>query len=589
MILDRSLYIAEAESQLSNADFYVTLDPASPPLNTKSLLLRELNSLFDKKILARSQFNFLCNSVDSSSNRLFYTLPKIHKPRSSWFDPKTPPGRPIVSDVSSPTYQIGKYISKALEPLATKHPSYIRDTYHFLDQLGSMRFPDNCALVTLDVKSLYTNIDNVKGIKAVARAMRLHPDIDRPDTELLRLLSICLNHNTFSFNGKSYRQNNGCAMGHPYAVHYANIYMALLEKDVLASCPLSPLFYVRFIDDIFLIWQHGFDAFKDFLLLFNSRDDSIQLTYDYNVYSITFLDVYIYKGLRFLQDGIFDSSVFFKPTDTHQLLHKKSFHPRHTFASIVKSQVLRFYRLCNNLFDFDIACQTLFTVLKTRGYSSRMLRRIKLEIVSENGHIRPSRAIGSISRCGQPRCLKCSYILQDINPVINGQTFYISDDLNCNSEGVIYTIVCVKCQLFYIGETQNKLRYRINQHLSSITTKRETLIAVHFNSSGHDVTTHFRFAPLKLEGNQKYRRHLESRFIHRFQTFEPLGLNERADNIDRSNAIIPIILPYGRDSATVGKKLKDSAARHEVCDEKFIMAFTRHRNLKSILAPSKID
>jgi len=36
---------------------------------------------------------------------------------------------------------------------------------------------------------------------------------------------------------------------------------------------------------------------------------------------------------------------FFKPTDTHQLLHGSSYHPKHTTKGILKSQILRFKRI----------------------------------------------------------------------------------------------------------------------------------------------------------------------------------------------------------------------------------------------------
>lgn len=369
VLMDRTDYIREAESQLHNPRFYVPCDGNDP--TTKVLLSRELNSLLDRNFITPRQFKFFCNSTKSSVNRVFYTLPKIHKPRRSWLESRIPPGRPIVSDTSSMTYQIAKYISKQLETLGTKHRSYIRDTYHFLDLLGAQSFPPHAALVTMDVQSLYTNIDTDKGIAAVAETMSLFPDPSRPDSEILNLLRICLTHNTFFFNSNCYRQVNGCAMGHPYAVHYANIYMSLLETRALNSCHLQPAFYARFIDDIILIWLHGYEAFLDFFGIFNSTDPSIKFTYDYNSNSIAFLDVRIYKGPRFSRNGILDTRLYFKPTDTHQLLHKSSFHPKHTFDSIVKSQVLRFFRICNNTFDFNSACQTLFSVLKSRGYSER--------------------------------------------------------------------------------------------------------------------------------------------------------------------------------------------------------------------------
>ena len=45
--------------------------------------------------------------------------------------------------------------------------------------------------------------------------------------------------------------------------------------------------------------------------------------------------------------------MYFKPTDIHQLLDKTSFHPKHTFSGILKSQITRFYRICSEPSEFE--------------------------------------------------------------------------------------------------------------------------------------------------------------------------------------------------------------------------------------------
>ena len=46
----------------------------------------------------------------------------------------TPPGRPIVSDYGSKSYEGLKYIVYFLKPLANKHSSYVKNTSDFLNQ-----------------------------------------------------------------------------------------------------------------------------------------------------------------------------------------------------------------------------------------------------------------------------------------------------------------------------------------------------------------------------------------------------------------------------------------------------------------------
>lgn len=76
------------------------------------------------------------------------------------------------------------------------------------------------------------------------------------------------------------------------------------------------------------------------------------------------------------------TQIFFKPTDTHALLHKTSYHPKHKFRGIVKSQIIRFYRISSREADMYNSISILFKSLRKRGYSRRFLRTIKRDTVA---------------------------------------------------------------------------------------------------------------------------------------------------------------------------------------------------------------
>lgn len=78
--------------------------------------------------------------------------------------------------------------------------------------------------------------------------------------------------------------------------------------------------------------------------------------------------------------SVVETKVYFKPTDTHALLHGSSFHPEHTFKGILESQLLRFRRICSRNSDIDEAKKTLFQALKGRGYSKSFLRKVRKDI-----------------------------------------------------------------------------------------------------------------------------------------------------------------------------------------------------------------
>lgn len=101
----------------------------------------------------------------------------------------------------------------------------------------------------MDVNNLYTNIDTMVDIRAVKDIFLEHPNSNRPDDELLKLLSINLMRNDFQFNDKYYLQVKGTAMGKKLALAYANIFMAAWEKRALQTVPKKPAQYYRFFDE----------------------------------------------------------------------------------------------------------------------------------------------------------------------------------------------------------------------------------------------------------------------------------------------------------------------------------------------------
>ena len=376
VILDTFQYVFEANRQLSDARYY---RPITESMQKQSQVrLREIVvELYRRKFITARQRNFLFGP-DDPRPRIFYLLPKIHKDPGTWTIPhRVPPGRPIVSDCSSESYNIAQFIDHFLNPLSMLHPSYLRDTYDFLAKIKPIVVPSGTYIFTIDIDSLYTNIDTVTGLRAVEKLFQSHPDNNRPDQALLQLLELSLTCNDFVFDDKHYLQIRGTAMGKKFAPAYANIYMAEWEREVLVKCPLKPVMYYRYLDDIIGLWPYSLQDFDAFIQILNTHHASITVKYDIHPTEVNFLDTTVYFNQMDSTQKQLHTKVYFKDTDTHALLHKHSYHPKHTFPGIVKSQIIRFHRICSSTQHFNEAIQILFTALRRRGYSKRFLRTIK--------------------------------------------------------------------------------------------------------------------------------------------------------------------------------------------------------------------
>ena len=232
-----------------------------------------------------------------------------------------------------------------LRPYATSTPSYLRDTTDFLRKIQSINnLPDDTILATMDVEALYTNIPHVDGLQAIRNII-----LDKTTAHLAtELCHFVLTHNYFEFGDNLYLQVNGTAMGTRMAPQYANIFMADLEQRFLSSHPLEPLLYLRFLDDIFIIWTHGKEALERFHQDFNNFHPTINLSLDHSTQQVHFLDTTVQ-----LHNGRINTTLYRKPTDRYSYLHASSYHPKHTTRSIVYSQALRYNRICSNALDQD--------------------------------------------------------------------------------------------------------------------------------------------------------------------------------------------------------------------------------------------
>lgn len=581
VIMGRDQYMFEVQRQLNDTVYYKAL--AQPIYKDTVPLIHDiLTSLKTKKFINANQFNYLKGEVQPRERR-FYILPKIHKEPEKWSVPfEIPAGRPIVSDCGSETYYTAEFIDYFLNPLSSKHPAYVKDTYHFIELVKTLRVPVTSFFFSLDVDSLYTNIDIDSGIDSVKKIFLQYPDPKRPDAELIQLLDINLRRNDFVFDEKYYLQIKGTAMGKRFAPAYANIFMANWEEEVFRKCGKKPLHYLRYLDDIWGVWDGSQEEFQIFLSVLNSHDPSITLKSETNQTHIDFLDTTVYKGPQFPATGQLDIKVFFKKTDTHALLFKSSFHPAHTFRGLVKSQLLRFWRICTQKTDFKAAVGILFKSLRKRGYTRPFLRNcyktflrqreetpgdiVPLICTYNSGHKLLNRQLKDNFESFQS-CIKDKYKLElrvisayrrnrnlrdllvraklpsltAVKPQLldkhfctleyvrncdNGVVYLLKQRFTTRLKNCIYLIFCNGCGIKYVGETRNSLATRMVQHRYNIRHGKEadTPLVGHFLRHGLD--------SLRIAGLQhnelwtdKNRKRAERQWIYRLGTREPGGLN----------------------------------------------------------------
>ncbi len=325
----------------------------------------EADRLLENKQITKKTHKYLIEECQRTP--LFYMLPKIHKRLLQ------PPGRPIVSSVNSPTEKISHLVDTIIGPLVCKTRSYLKDTGDFLKFIKSLpQLPPNCWLVILDVSSLYTNIPHSEGRKAIMKALQKYrkPGENPSNHSILKLLDLVLSCNNFSFGQNHYVQKSGTAMGTRLAPNYANLFMADFEETNVYSYKKPPLWWKRFIDDIFCIYQGTEEELLEFINHLNTchKEETIKFTYEYSKSKVSFLDTTVYQ-----ENNKLKTTLYVKPTDSHSYLAYDSCHPKHMIDGIPFSQFLRVRRICTEWEEFLKHSLRLFMHFSLRGYPNDIL------------------------------------------------------------------------------------------------------------------------------------------------------------------------------------------------------------------------
>ena len=361
VVMDRTEYDRKLEEMLSD-NTYKKLDK-DPTAKIKRKVAKTLKKTEDKGELSKERRLFLIPHASTAPQ--LYGLPKVHK--------EGIPLRPIVSTIGSPTYGLAKELARILSPLAGRTSSFVENSTHFVKKIRNTPLDGSDLMVSFDVVSLFTKVPVEEAIGAISEMLEKDEFIDERTTmstgELCRLTSFCLRSTYFRFKDSFYEQQDGAAMGSPLSPVVANLYIEAFENRALSSSTLVPKLWLRYVDDTFVVWQHGRNTLDDFHLLLNSQHPSIQFTREEESEGrIPFLDASVERG-----EGKITTTVYRKPTHTDRYLHFTSHHHERQLLSAIRSLRDRAHNICSQSKRREELTH-LSTVFHSNGYLKTLVR-----------------------------------------------------------------------------------------------------------------------------------------------------------------------------------------------------------------------
>ena len=237
-----------------------------------------------------------------------------------------------------------------MQSIVTSIKSHIKDTTDFIRKIEAIRdLPENTILVTMEVKSLFTNIPHTDGTNAVARALEKIRNESTPTRVIFKFLSLTLHINNFVFNRENYLQKKA-SQWEASALAPRRTFLWMTSKQNTSIHGFLAITCAIFALSMIYSW-YGLDPKKISSPFSTKLTLSIKFDCQYSFNSINFLDTTVYKN----KHNSLYSKLFAKPTDRPAYLHRNSSHPNSLIKNIPYGQALRVKRICSEVTDLQEA------------------------------------------------------------------------------------------------------------------------------------------------------------------------------------------------------------------------------------------
>ena len=200
-------------------------------INMEKKIREHLKELYQLNVIDKKTYDKLCPV--SSHFCILYGLAKVHKQLIN----NSPPFRPIVSAVGTPTYNIAKFLDPILKPLPT-NDYLLKNMFEF--SLDILNQNPNLFMASPDVDSLFTNMLLDETISIIEKLFSENETVHNLNKDQFKcLLTLATKESYFVFDGELYQQVDSVAMGSPLGPTLANIFIIHYEDIWVHNCSLE--------------------------------------------------------------------------------------------------------------------------------------------------------------------------------------------------------------------------------------------------------------------------------------------------------------------------------------------------------------
>ncbi|XP_062715035.1 uncharacterized protein LOC134291375 [Aedes albopictus] len=469
VVMSLEEYDGKMMQLVNDPDTYEQLrsDPTDKYQRKNNSMVQRLVNL--QLIDGKTKYQLMCYNAVCPR---IYGLPKAHK--------QGMPLRPVVPNVTAPTYHLSKYIAHILQSSFTSEYD-ARDSKTFCEYVNRLDVPPDHIMVSLDAVSLFTNVTKPSVIHDVIMIWDKIREKTKINLDLfLELVSFCMDASFFCFRGKFFHQRSGTAMGSPLSPVLADIVMDSIISRAINAANIPPQFIRKYVDDLFLLIHK--DRVQEVLEIFNLQDENIKFTCEVEVDGkLPYLDMLMIQT----GEGRIKTDWYSKPISSGRILNFFSFHPIHQKLGVATNFINR-VRTLSTIRTEEEKNQLIRCQLTSNDYPlhliNRMLHQPRPPEVAETPNMYRSvvhipgltPTIRRILRQNVPSVgIACSNnnTVKQLYKTAKDPVPYMQ------KSNVVYKIACRDCSGCYIGMTKNQLRTRMYGHQTLVNTLDRKLSA----------------------------------------------------------------------------------------------------------------
>lgn len=291
--------------------------------------------------------------------------------------------RPIAANVNFPTSRAANLISLIAVDMTRSDHLILQDTTALVQHLETrphlQRIPANARLVSFDVVALYPSINIQLLIDIFRQRLRRHYVNETMVTWLVQLLEVVLHHNYCDFDGRTYRQKQGLAMGVKPCAALGNMYVADLLTTKVESADGS-MGACNYIDDIFTVTTATDGELEQLHNQLNNTAPGLSVTKVVGERRLTILDIDVVMVSNRDADNTYHLEVvpYTKPSARGLFIPPMSHHTKHALPGMIRGETLRLIRNSTREVDFITAHAAFVRRLYARAYKrDYIVRAIK--------------------------------------------------------------------------------------------------------------------------------------------------------------------------------------------------------------------